>query len=322
MASNRRTQLKVAHSPGFAVQSDFGVPLDPSELTKVLTFREGGQSHIEPIFKTEDLKDCTTQYLIDLIILHRIARLTLDLEVDQETLAGLLGLALGITSGSTITMLGPTTFILPATTLIVGFDDEDDLGIILSDAVVESITLTARVDQKFQVRVVFVGRGNMPIATGYEFPECDLIDPIRFDQNALFTWGGTEYISETRAFEFTYNNNPPVNDFPFSVASVDIARALERGDAREYSVNWTVTGEEGFGPGAEAITVPPTHSDLTIRIGSLTEGIEIVAADAMIRPGSPFQGFDGEVSLAVLNLVLTPTRVPGDNSTPLTVNVL
>lgn len=320
--SNRRTQLKVAYAPGFTVQSDFGVPLDPSELTKVLTFREGGQSHIEPIFKTEDLNDCTTQYLIDLIILHRIARLTLDLEVDQEVLAGLLGLALGTTAGSVITMLGPTSFILPATTLIVGFDDEDDLGIILSDAVVESITLTARVDQKFQCRVVFIGRGDMPIAAGYEFPDCDLIDPLRFDQDALFTWDSIEYITETRAFEFSFNNSVPINDFPFSVASVDIARALERGDKRPSTFNWTVTGEEGDSLGAQAVTIPPTHSTLSVRIGSGTEGIEIVAADAMVRPGNPLQGFDGEVSLAVLNLVLTPTRIPGNSATPLTVNVL
>ena len=120
--SNRRTQLKVAYAPGFTLQSGFGVPLTQSLLTKVLTFREGGQSHIEPIFRTEDLNDCTTQYLIDLIILHRIARLTLDLEVDQETLGGLLGLALGVVAGPTITMLGPTSFVLPATTLIVGFE--------------------------------------------------------------------------------------------------------------------------------------------------------------------------------------------------------
>lgn len=320
--SNRRIQLKVAYAPGFTTQSDFGVPLDPSELTRVLTFREGGQSHIEPVFKQEDLNDCTTQYLIDYIILHRTAKLTLDLEVDQEVLGGLLGMALGTTAGSSITMLGPTSFLLPATTLIVGFDDEDDLAIILSDAVVDSISLTAQIDQKFQCRVVFVGRGDMAVASGYEFPDCDLIDPLRFDQNALFTWNGTEYINDTRKFEFSYNNNVPVSDFPFSVASVDIARALERNDKRPCTFTWTVTGEEGDGLGSQAVSIPPTHHDLSVRIGSVTEGIQILAADAMVRPGNPLQGFDGEVSLAVLNLVLTPTRIPGDSATPITVNIL
>lgn len=320
--SNRRSQLKVAYAPGFTVQSGFGVPLDSSLLTKVLTIREGGQSHIEPIFKTEDLNDCTTQYLLDLIILHRLARLTLDLEVDQEVLGGLLGLALGTTAGPVITMLGPTAFVLPATTLIVGFDDEDDLGIVLSDAVVESITLTARVDQKFQCKVVFIGRGDMLAADGFSFPDCDLIDPLRFDQDALFTWNAIEYIDETRAFEFTYSNNVPINDFPFSVGSVDLSRALERGDKRQYNVSWTVTGEIGDDLASQAITVPPTHHTLSVRIGSATEGIEISAADAMIRPGSPYQDFDGEVSLAVLKLVLTPTRIPGDNSTPITAEIL
>lgn len=322
MATNRRTQLKVAYAPGFTVQTGFGVPLSPSALTKVLNSREGGQSHIEPVFKTEDLKDCTTQYLLDLIVLHRVARLTLDLEVDQEVLGGLLGLAFG-NSGASVTMLGATTYILPATTLIVGFADGDDPGIVLSDAVVDQITLTGRIDQKFQVRVVFIGRGDMIAAAGFDFPECSAITPLRFDQNALFTVNGTEYINDTRALEFSYNNNCPINDFPFALGSVDISRALERGDNRAYSVNWTVTGREGDTLGAAAITVPPTHYDFLIRIGSGTEGISLVAADAMIRPqGTNFQTFDGEVSLACLALVLTPILVPGDSATPLTANIL
>jgi hypothetical protein len=88
--SNRRTQLRVAYSSIWAEQSDFDVPLDPSELDAVMNSREGGQSHIEPVFLTEDLKDCTTQYLLDLIVLHRYARLTLDIEVDKDIMGGLL----------------------------------------------------------------------------------------------------------------------------------------------------------------------------------------------------------------------------------------
>lgn len=320
--TNRRTQLRVAYAPGFQAQAGFGIPLSPASLTKVLVTREGGQSHIEPVFTTEDLNDCTTQYLLDLIVLHRIARLTLDLEVDVTTLAGLFGMALGTTVGSTVFMLGPTVYVLPATTFIVGFADGEDPGIVLSDAVCESLTLTGRVEQKFQVRAVFIGRGDMLAAVGFTFPDCEDIVPLRFDQNALFTVNSVEHINDTRAFECTYNNNVPIRDFPFSLASVDITRALERGDKRNYSVNWTVTGREGDTLATAAISVPPTHYDFLIRIADPAgNNVELIAADAMIRPQGTFQGFDGEVSMAVLLLTLTPTRVAGDNSTPLSVQI-
>jgi len=317
--SNRRTQLRVAYAPGFTRQSGFGAPLSPSALTAVLTTREGGQSHIDPVFKTEDLNDCTTQYLMDYIVLHRYATLTLDLEVDAQVLGDLYGMALGTVSGSVATMLGPTEYVLPATTLIVGFADGDDPGIVLSDAVVKSIEISGRVEQKLQVKVVFCGRGDMLDAAGFVFPDCETITPLRFDNNTLFQVNSLEYKDDTRAFSLSFDNNVPLSDFPFSLGSVDISRALERGDKRPLTLNWTVTGRENDSLGDAAITVPPTHYDFMIRIGSGLNGVVLEAADAILRPQSNLQGFDGEVSLAVLNLMLTPTRIPGDSSTPLQV---
>ncbi len=317
--SNRRTQLRVAYSPGFERQSGFGVPLSPSSLTKVLTIREGGQSHIDPLFKTEDLNDCTTQYLMDYIILHRYAKLTLDLEVDAETLGDLYGMALGSVSGDVATMLGPTVYVLPATTLIVGFADGDDPGIVFSDAVIDSIAISGRVEQKLQIKVVFCGRGDMLDAVGFTFPDCETITPLRFDNNMEFQVNSIEYKDDTRAFDLSYSNNAPLSDFPFAIGSVDISRAFERGDKRPLSLSWTVTGRENDNLGDAAITVPPTHYPFLIRIGAALNGVVIEAADAILRPQATLQGFDGEVSLAVLNLMLTPTRVPGDSSTPLQV---
>jgi hypothetical protein len=314
--SNRRSQLRIAYNSDWAEQSDFGVPLTAGELDALLVTREGGQSHIEPVFTTEDLNDCTTQYLKDLIILHRIARLTMDLEVDKDTLAGLLKYGMGVESGSNRFMLGPTVYILPATTFVVGFADGEDPGIVLSDAVCESLVITGEIEQKFQVRAVFVGRGDMPDAD-FTFPDCeDLENVLRFDQNAEFIWNGVDYILDTRRIVITINNQVPIRDFPFALGSVDITRALERGDKRIVTVDWVTTGRPNDDLGRQGLTIPPTHHDLSIRIGN--PGIVFEAADGMIRPQQgAYQVWEGEVALACLALQITPIRVPGDPSTPL-----
>lgn len=314
--SFRRSQLRVAYAPGFAEQSAFGTALSPATLTKTINTRDGGQSHIEPVFSKEDLRDCTTEFLIDKIILHRFARLTLDLEVDQLMMSYLLNAALGVTAGPNVTMLGPAVYDLPHTTFIVGFAGGDDPGIVFKDATCESLTITGRVEQKLQVRAVFVGNGEMLDAVGFTFPECEAITPLRFDSDALFTVNSVEYIAETRGFELTYPNNLPLNDFPFSLGLLD-AQRFERGDKRDVKVSWSVLGILNDTLGTASRTVPPTHYDFNIRIGSASEGVNLIAEDAILEPGSPLQGFDGEVFQAVLNIDLIPTRVPGDANTPL-----
>jgi hypothetical protein len=320
MADNRRTQLRVAYNPDWEEQSDFGVPLASGDMSAVLPLKEGTQSHIEPVFGTEDLNDCTTQYLIDYIIRTRLARLTLNLEVDKDILAGLIKYALGVQSGSNIRMLSPTTYILPATSFVVGFADGEDPGILLSDAVCESLRITGEINQKFDVQAVFVGRGDMPDAD-HVFGECITIVPLRFDDNAEFFWGATDFIQDTRRIVFNHLNNLPLADFPFSLGSIDIARPLQRGDKRTTTFDWVVTGRPNDTLGREAMAAPnPTHKEMSMRIGN--PGLQFIASDAMIRPASgAFQVWEGEVALACLATQVTPTKVPGDLDTPLLVVV-
>lgn len=313
--SFRRPTLRVAYAPGFAEQSAFGTALSPAALTKVMLTKEGGQSHIEPVSNKEDLRDCTGSYILDRILLHRFARLTLDLEVDTTMLSYLLGAALGVTAGSSITMLPPTVFDLPHTTFIVGFAGGDDPGIVFKDATLESLTIGGRVEQKLSVKAVFVGNGEMIDAVGFMFPDCETITPLRFDSNMQFVVDGTDYISTTRSFELTYPNNLPLNDFPFSLGSVE-AQRFERGNDRPVKLTWTVEGIENDVLGTAARRDPTTHYGFDIRIGSGSDGVNLTAEDALFEYGSPFQGFDTEVFIAVLNTELTPVRIPGDATTP------
>ncbi len=318
--SNRRIQLRVAAATGLTAQDEFGVPLDLGDIDFVFTPREGTQTHIEPIFISEDLNDCTTQYLKDLIILHRYARLTMDLEVNKDILAAIVGKAFGIESGSSRLMLGPTVVILPSTTFVVGFADDEDPGILFYDAVCESLEITGEIDQKMQVRVTWVGRGDMLAAEAFTFPDCEDITPLRFDQNASIIIDGEEQILKARRLVFTYNNNIPLRDHPFALGVIDISRPFERGDKRVYTTNVLLEGRIGDDLAAMAITIPPTHVDFSFRIGD--PGIVFSALDAMIRPNATtLQEFHGEVSLGVLSLLMTPTRVSGEISTPFSAEV-
>jgi hypothetical protein len=314
--SNRRTQLRVGYIPGFGSPGSFGETPDAGLFSKVLTTREGGQSHIEPIFAKEDFRDCTTQYLLDKIVLHRYARLTLDLEVDRDLLSAVYYIVLGQGSPASSTMLGPSSFVLPRTAMVVGFAGDENSGILLGDAVGESFKIQGQIENKLQVQLTMVGRGDLAVLDGYDFPDCETITPLRFDQDTSISVNSVERVQDTRGFDLSVNNKLPLRDLPYTLGVVDISRPLERGDQRDMTFNWNVLGREGDTLAAAATSVPPTHYPFSLGIGS--PGVTISAEDAIVEPqGNTLQGWSGEVSLATLQLMLTPTRIPGDNNTPL-----
>jgi hypothetical protein len=316
--TDRRVQLRVGYAPGFPQTPDFCTPLANDQMTEVLTTREGGQSHIEPLYIQEDILDCTTEYLIDILVLHRYAKLTLELEVDATTLLAMFGLTLGAGSGNDILMLGPTVFALPTTSLVVGFADGVDPGILLSPVVASSLQVTGRVDQKLMIKWELVGSALMPSA-GYVFPDCSEITPLRLDINTHMTVSGVDRTLETRSFDFNYNNNIPLRDFPWVLGQLDVVR-LERGDKRTCTMAWVLEGRENDADGELLMAVPPTHVPWDLHLGpAIGGGIDLISANSLWRPNGGLQTWDGEVSIACLNSLLTPTRIPGNVATPLQV---
>lgn len=316
MANPRRVVYKVAYSGAGDTQSAIGTPLLNSQIDTAFTFVDGGQGYIEIPERTEPVTDCTTQYPQDEILLNRHGRLTLRIEVDAATLAILFKWWGGASSSSPYQMLPPTTFALPATTLIVGFADGVDTGMVFQDVGVESIVITGQVNQKFQTTVVFVGNGALQNASGYSFPECTAITPLRLDNSTSILMNSVEYKSIVRSFELSMVNNIPMTDFPFPLASVDLSK-LERGDKRPITFKVKILGELNDSNGLAARANPRTHWPVSLTIGTCTFGI----ADAIIKQGSPFGDWADEVNQAAINLLAEPTRVPGDNSTPLQLTV-
>src|SRR5262249_4912466 len=111
--------------------------------------------------------------------------------------------ALGVRVSNTVTMLQATDYILPFTTFVVGYagGQDPDPGIVFSDAICESLTITGRVEQKIQVRVTFVGNGAFIAAAGFTFPICQNTPPLRFNENFSFFLNGVEYTLNTRVFD-------------------------------------------------------------------------------------------------------------------------
>jgi hypothetical protein len=318
-----RSQLYIGYSSTFKKQSAFGTPLGPSEIDKVIPATLNSISHVDLTEQNEAVPTCDGQYPADLIRLHRLARLSIDVQPDAQNVGGILATAGGSAAAPTgsgpythvISMLGATVFTLPYQTLIVKYQDGSDAGVILQDAITESIELTAQFDQLLRVRWNLVGNGLLPSASGYTLPECSLIDALRFDSNALMTINSVEYINSTKRYTFSYSNNPPLNDFPFTLASPDIQR-MARGDQRPISLRPSILGALTGTLGAAARTIPVTKYPFTVRIGSATSGVTIAAASALVKIQNPLQGFEGEKPEAAVNLDLEPVKIPGNAATP------
>lgn len=307
---------KVAYSGVFATQSAIGTPLLNSQIDTAVTFIDGSQSYIDIPERTEDVWDCTTQYPKDDILLNRHGQLTLRIEVDGPTLAGWFKLWGGASSSSPYQMLPPTTFTLPATTLILGFADGVDTGMVFRDVGVESIVITGQVNQKFQTTIVLVGSGALPDASGYSFPECTSITPLRLDNSTSIMMNSVEYKDIVRSFELSMVNNIDVSSSAFPLAGVDLTK-LERGDKRPIMFKTKILGTQNDSNGLAARANPRTHWPLALTIGNLTFEV----ADAMVKKGSPFGDTSDDTKQSALNLLLVPTKVAGDASTPLQLTV-
>jgi hypothetical protein len=322
MASARGSQLKVAFHPAFATQVDFDTPLDTATLTKV--FQCTSPNHIEPQKTIKSIFDCTQQYKIGNRILKRGARLRLELEVDAKTLHGLLALAFGATAApasltSGISMLGPKTFAVPVTTVVVGYDDGSDPGVILKCCAVNSISINGRTAETVKVTVELVGSGDLQTATGFTFPNCTDLVPVYFEDGALTINSVDRFLGDTPnkttwEFNFTYSNNLALQDAA-PMNKVDYIR-LERGEVREYGCTWKVEGRVMDSLHALAHQAT-TNNSFSFRVGTTTNGVTITCAAAEMLEGSPLQTHEGEVRRAVLNLVLNPLRVSSNAATPL-----
>ncbi len=308
-ATPRRSQLRIAHSSTFAVQSAFGTELANAAIDKVFSLSDD-EPKFEIVTRDDQIKDCTGQYIVDEIVQARKCRLSFGIEAEASVIAGLLGWFFGVVSANDRLMLGPTVFQPPATTFIYGHNDGTQ-PLKLKDMVAEAITISGRVNDRIRATVSFVGHGNPVATTAYTFPDCATITPIYLKDGA-FSVNSVDYLPDTREFEFSFSNNLLSEEDPFTLASVDIQR-LERADERDYSLKWTVFGKPG--DALHLAAVNKTKYPFSFRIGPITNGVTISAVSAILKQnGGPKH--DGEARRSALDLLLLPIRIAADANTP------
>lgn len=317
--SPRRSQLALCFSSTGATQADFGIAnwLANGAIDARFNLAPGSEPRLEFVTKKDEVLTCTGQDILKKILLARSIRISFELQLDIATLEVLLGWAFGTISGSDILMLPENEFQPPPTTFIWGHDDVAGTALKLGDMVLDEIEITGEVAGRVACTVAFRGHGGPTDATGYTFPACSDSDPIRLSDGD-FTLDGDSRIDDLRKIAFRYSNALLFNDDPFTAASVDITR-MERADRREELFTFTIYGQPG-----DALHQSALASDevpVSWQIGDGTPGILIAAANAILdQAGGP--GHDGEARRSVLELTAEPTKISGDNDTPVKATVL
>jgi len=93
MTTRRSSQLAIAYSPAFLRQPDWDVPIPASNLSRA--FPASSRNYLDVQETNEEIFDCTGEDLLIEILTGRLARLTVDFDVDPRILAGLMAFAYG-----------------------------------------------------------------------------------------------------------------------------------------------------------------------------------------------------------------------------------
>lgn len=308
--------LRIHHAPGFPCQTDINTPIDLSLINEVIPVRTPNQ--LSRDLKIDEVFDCTTQYKLKEKVLTRIGKLTIDLEPDPYTLTGLFSMALGAPGPTgAFNMLGPKDFCLPLTTFVVGFDDDDDPGVIFKSAGVNNINLSVNDSDRITVRVELVGSGDFQPAVGFSPQDCDDFDPI-YMQDGVFLIDGQSYLTAddpnhtTRALDYTFNNNMMLGDNPFLMGALDIKRLL-RGLRRDSYLRWRTEGR-WLDP-VSMMSYNREYHSWTWRIGPAPNSLTLSCAHGLFKEEPPT--FVGEASASALNTNIECIRVPGNPATPI-----
>jgi hypothetical protein len=310
MSTPRKGQVRVAYASDFATQSDFTTALANGDIDAV--FNLTGDVQFEIVTQDDQIKDCTGQYIVDEVVVARSCRLSFGIEIGLNALWGLIGWGFGVVADDEATLLGPTAFQPPVTTLIYGHDGGAVTPLKLKSLVLNSLRITGSVGARITAQVEFRGSGAIASATSYTFPDCEAITPVYLKDGA-FTLNSVNRYADLREFEFAFSNELISEDDPFTLASIDITR-MERADERQYSLTMKLLGEPNDTTHQAAMT--KAKWPFSLRIGTTTDNIVITSASSIIKQnGAPTH--DGRAGRSALPIIAQPIRLPSDISTPL-----
>lgn len=154
------------------------------------------------------------------------------------------------------------------------------------------------------------------VSDAYVAPVCQIFKPARFRDTVLVI-DGVDYSGLLKDFEVSASNGLITDDDAYTAQDEDIHRA-ERADQRPFTINAGILGEHGdvIHELAEALGEVP----VTMRIGRSGKNLTLNLPKGSVSLRDPVIGYDGTAKRSKINIQIEPELIPGDATTPYTVD--
>lgn len=206
----------------------------------------------------------------------------------------------------------------PAYDLAVGFRNSDKNMRFHKSGVADTMRITGSAAQpRVQVNWGMIASGEVTLVSdAYVPPTCEIFRPARF-RDTLIVLDGTDYSGLLKDFELTISNGLITDDDAYTAQDEDIHRA-ERADQRSFILNLGILGEHGdtIHDMAEALAEVAG----TFRVGRSGRNLTFNIPKGSVSLRDPVVGYDGTAKRSKINIQVEPELIPGDATTPYTVD--
>lgn len=206
----------------------------------------------------------------------------------------------------------------PAYGFAAGFRNSDKRLRLHKSAVADTFRASGSAAQpRVTVNWGMIASGEVSLVTpAYVVPVCQIFRPARFRDTVLII-DGVDYSSLLKDFEVSASNGLITDDDAYTAQDEDIHRA-ERADQRSLVINAGILGEHGdaIHALAEALGEVP----VTLRIGRSGKNVTFNVPKGSVSLRDPVLGYDGTAKRSKVNIMIEPELIPGDATTPFTVD--
>lgn len=206
----------------------------------------------------------------------------------------------------------------PAFGFASGFRNSSQRMRLHKSAVSDTFRISGSASQpRVTVNWGMVASGEVSVVSGaYVPPTCQIFRPARFRDTVLVI-DGVDYSSLLKDFEVTGSNGIIVDDDAYTAQDEDIHRA-ERADQRSLVINAGILGEHG--DVIHALAEALGEVAVSLRIGRSGKNLTFNLPKGSVSLRDPVIGYDGTAKRSKINISIEPELIPGDATTPYTVD--
>jgi hypothetical protein len=210
----------------------------------------------------------------------------------------------------------------PAYGMAVGFRNSNKRMRLFKSGVADTMRVTGAHNQpRINVNWGMVASAEVSnVSNAYSVPNCQIYRPSRFRDTSLVIDGVDYALNNTlRDFEVSLSNGLIVDDDAYTAQDEDIHRA-ERADQRVMTINAGILGEHNdviYDLAASLGEVP-----VSLRVGRSGNGILFNLPKGSVSLRNPELAYDGTAKRSKIQIQIEPELVPGDSTTPFTVDAL